>query len=322
VRVIDAYASRPQYWRHLDPVVAALRSAGHQVTVWSPVGVEAPWGVPLTHPARLAPTVLVASETDTQAVSRAVGVIYLEHGAGQTYVDGLEGGQGYAGGPGLDRCRLFLCPSEHVAARWRARYDAPAVAIGCPALDRHHDVEMMGPDVRVYLTAHWRCAIAPETWWALDDFGPALPGLRDDLTASGVQLIGHAHPRDARRIAERWRELGIDYEPDPDQVLRNADLLIADNTSLMYEAAALEIPVLALNARRYRRDVEHGLRFWSHVPGLQCDDPADLIQTVHYALDDIGLARDLRRAAAMHAYAAVDGHASDRAVSAIERVLA
>lgn len=325
MRVIDAYASREQYWRHLAPVVDALRDRGHQVHVWSPVGVFAPWGVPMTGLAQVAGTVLVASEIDARGFSGHRSVVYLEHGVGQTYLDGAERGEGYAGGPGLGHAILFLSPSERVAQLWRARYGVPAVAVGCPALDWHTAERVIADRARrprVYVTAHWRCGVCPETWWALDDFGPSLPHLKIDLARAGIELVGHAHPRDARRIAERWASLGIAFEPNPDTVLNSAALLIADNTSLMYEAAALDIPVVALNAKRYRRDVEHGLRFWSHVPGLQCDDPADLTNTVRYALDDIPLARDLRRQAAAYAYAAVDGAASVRAVSAIEGVLA
>ncbi len=321
--MIDAYASRPHYWRHLAPLVFALRLAGQHVRVWSPVGVEAPWGDPVVPGSVVAACVLVASEADARVFTGTRKVVYLEHGAGQTYVDAAEQGEGYAGGPRLGHCVLFLAPSEHVAERWRAAYpDTLAVAVGCPALDQHRPRETVNQRRRIYITAHWRCGVVPETWWALDDFASGLPILAEYLRKIGVDFIGHAHPKDARRIADRWAKLGIPYEPDPDVVLHSADLLIGDNTSLMYEAAALDIPVLALNATRYRKDVEHGLRFWSHVPGLQCDTPLKLVSAVRAALVDATPARALRHRAAAYAYCSVDGHAATRAVAAIERVIA
>lgn len=349
--IVDVYASQANYWRHLAPVVAELRRRGHEVRGWAHRH-NRPWGPRATR--WDGDVLLVASWLDgTQEGARAHGgVVYLEHGAGQAY-KGVA--HGYAGAERLEHVRLFLAPSEHVAARWAAAYpQAEARAVGCPALDRHlvaaravteqphdaahdhddegdteqRDVDRGGehePSVDasgsplVAVAQHWKCAIAPETMPAVPRFAAQIAAIPE----SGIRLLAHCHPRAARHAEALWTRAGVAWEPDVDAVLnalrvaRNA-LLVADNTSVMYEAAALGVPVLALNAPTYRRDVEHGLRFWSHVPGLQCDEPTEFRAALERAIADPPEAQELRARAAAYAYCAADGRAASRAADAIE----
>lgn len=138
--------------------------------------------------------------------------------------------------------------------------------------------------------------------------------------AQGWKVIGHGHPRDDH-AKKRWESMGVEWVATDDEVFRRASLLIADNTSLMYEFASLGRPVLALNAPWYRRDVEHGLRFWSHVPGMQIDTPErlwDLDLDAYVSSPEVEM---LRERAAVEAYAHVDGHAAQRAASFIVDLL-
>lgn len=325
---IDVYASQVNYWRHLAPVVDELRARGHDVATWSPPKAQS-WGPPLGKRRIRASVAVCASYLDARRLLPQ-RVIYVEHGAGQTYVEGT--GIGYAGADDLEHVVLFVAPGEHVAARWRACYpQVPVETVGCLALDQHlHDFHtpdsgVRNPDDRplVVISQHWRCGVCPETMPAGPDFER---GIRELARLGDIQLLGHAHPRGARLTAQWWREWGVvDFEPDPDVVLSRLvatrGLLVHDNSSLMYEAAALDVPVLALNAPTYRRDVEHGLRFWSHVPGLQCDSVGTFIPAVIAALDDPPEAKALRARAASHVYAHRDGGAAARAADAIERVL-
>lgn len=335
--VIDVYATQPNYWRHLAPIVDALRSRGHDVRSWTGAK-RRPWGQPLKGRHERGVVTLCAAWTDATALAPHP-TVYVEHGAGQTY---LGESRGYAGGRGLDHVVLFIGPGQHVADRWRASYPQAAVeSVGCPALDRHLPVARRSygawcqggasaNDGRadnglrprgalvVAVTSHWRCLRLNETMPALKNF---MRGIATLSRLEDIQLLGHAHPRQHLGGAERWKQLGIEFDPDPDSVLARADLLVADNTSLMYEAAAVDVPVLALNSPLYRREVEHGLRFWSHVPGLQCDDPADLEHAVLTALGDPYPAQLLRQRAAWHVYAHRDGTSAARAADAIERVL-
>ena len=86
----------------------------------------------------------------------------------------------------------------------------------------------------------------------------------------------------------------------------------------MFEAASVGIPVVAMNAPAYRRDVHHGLRFWDAVPGPQVDDTDQLLATIHGVLDDPRTALTFAPPALTAAYVARDGHAATRAASAVQ----
>jgi hypothetical protein len=222
-------------------------------------------------------------------------VIYVEHGAGQTYkMVKPRIAAHYPGGPHPDNVIGYICPNEIVAKSW----DRPAVAVGCPALDGAEP----GVGRHVVITFHWDApAVCPEARSArphyIEDLHCLIPWVND----AGLELLGHAHPRDtvAKGI---WRKLGVPFEPDPDVALHKASLVIADNTSFAYEAANLEIPNVALNAPWYRRDVEHGLRFWEHPPGLMVDDIWGILahDVDHFLWDSEN--RWVREAAAERAY--------------------
>jgi hypothetical protein len=320
--LIDAFASLRHYADHIQPVWSALPREVRG-TFWRPGAV--PRRRDITN------HVLVASFRDAETMGGS-RLLYVEHGAGQSY-DGDPRGQGngsYSGGTGLERARLFLCPSERVAARWRERYDVPAVAVGCPRLDAlqkprgetglaWHKTGEAPLQPAVAVTFHFECGLVPETRSAWRHYDHALPGL---VTDPRWRVVGHGHPRLWPSIQRRWHELGVDHYADPDVVLGQADVLVGDTTSLLYEAAALGIPVVCLNAPFYRRDVEHGLRFWSHPPGLQVDHPRELPEAIARALDDGPALRSMRSAAVAAAYGGlVDGHASERAAAAILEVV-
>lgn len=330
---LSVYCSQRNYWRHLAPVVAELRARGHDVECWSQSG-DAEWGPPLVIPHqlhRIRPLLLVASYADGHRFTNRV-LIYLEHGAGQTYEVGSNRLRlGFAGGGGLEHVWLFLSPSERVADRWRAAYPHALVeTVGSPALDRYHartiasEQDPLAPGDRPSAPARPVVAFTCHWYFGGDDLPEGMPALPRFLDAIGeldreeFELIATAHPRVATRAARWWAALGIPFLLDPDEILDRADLLVADNTSLMYEAAAAGIPVLALNAPEYRRDVEHGLRFWSHVPGLQCDEPEVLEGLIRAALRDEGSGLPALRARAVaYAYDVLDGQAATRAADAI-----
>lgn len=322
MRVIDFYASQPNYWRHLAPIVEEARRRGHDARTWASRGSH-PWGAMVRHSALCGDVLVVASYVDARKRGPGRRVVYVEHGAGQTYRDGRP--ECYAGAAGLGNVVLFLAPAERVAQIWRQSYpQTPVETVGCPALDQHlHPLRPYYARTQakpvVYVSSHWDCGVVPETRPAIFEFERGIQALArlQDL----VELRGHAHPRLSQPMLGLLERNGIGFEVDPDVVLRTADLLIHDNSSLMFEAAACDVPVLALNAAGYRRHVEHGLRFWSHVPGIQCSTVGTFLPSVIAALDDPPEAKALRARAASHAYDLRDGTSAARAVDAIEKVM-
>lgn len=322
--MIDAFASLRHYADHLRSVWDAL-PVEVRGTFWSP-GKAEPWGTQLTANRDTTRLVLVAAARDVDSMAPNP-LVYVEHGAGQTY-EGSDS-PSYAGGRGHDRVRLFLCPNDTVAQAWRAAYPTPAVTVGCPKLDRWHLQQQdeqdddhgtgshggdgtAGPVVAV--TFHWDCGLVPETRSAWRHYDRVLPALAAN---PGWQLLGHGHPRLWPTIRRRWEQLGVDATPDLADVLDRADVLVGDNTSALYEFASLDKPVVVLNAPWYRRHVDHGLRFWSHPPGIQVDTAGQLPAAIRAALADPPVLQQIRRRAVVRAYCATDGHAAERAATAI-----
>lgn len=328
--MIHAYASLSHYADHLAPILDAVPEA-ERGEVWSP-SERKPWGLPIGSMPPLG-TWMVAGYADAVRMAHHGPLIYVEHGAGQTYGgDPRSVGHGaFSGGDGLDHVGLFVCPREEVAARWRARYPhARAVAVGCPKMDAW----MRWPRVRpsrtgepiyrgdhrpvVAVTFHHENAQIPEQQSARTFLRDALPGLRDHVESLGGQLLGHGHPRNWSNIRDLWRRLGVPCTDDLGEVFDLADVLVADNTSAAYEFASLGRPVVWVSPPWYRRDVTHGQRFWRDIEGLpHVQDPSELVPMVDRAIFDPSSDTDARVAMVARTYAFTDGRSSARAAQAI-----
>jgi hypothetical protein len=248
-----------------------------------------------------------------RAVAWGGPVVLCEHGAGQSYQGNHSS---YAGGRGREQVVLFLCPNEAAAERNRHAYPGvPALAIGCPKLDAYHlsPAKPRGAPPVLALSFHWDCLVAPESRWAFPPYRNVLPGL-----ASAYHVLGHGHPRVWPRLEEQYRNMRLEPVADFDEVMRRADLYICDNSSTLFEFASTGRPVVVLNAPYYRREVNHGLRFWEAATvGIQCDDPHLLLQAVKQALADLPEQQAARQAAVSLAYAHTDGRAAERGAEAI-----
>ena len=300
---VHALASDPRFARHVAPVMAAL-----------PPEVR---GAIVSDAADLPPgRVMVADAArDLRAARARWPVVLMEHGV-QTYAGATLSGPEPPGS-----VALYLAPGPHMARAARARLPGvPVVEVGCPALDtlRAALAESPATPSRVVVSFRFSGRIGPpEAWSAAAHYAPALAELGRRLP-----VLGHGHPRGARWNARLWTACGIDYEPDFARALARAAVYVADTSSTLYEAAAMGVPVVALNAPWYRRDVHHGLRWWDAIPGVAVDDPADLEAGIARAVADGPAERAARARAVAEAYhGAVDGRAAERAAAAIVAAL-
>lgn len=307
---ITAAASEPQYlsaiapvWRVLDPALRGefmvpdhlfpdALARGVAPSAWrQPSGIG-----------------LVASERDLRLV--AIPSILMEHGAGQSYSNDHAS---YAGGA-RENVIMFLVPGLGPAKRNRASHPSvPVVEIGNPRLDDLRAIPSTGEDA-IAVAFHWAadagCAESGTAWYAWRD--------HLDLLAERGRVLGHGHPRAFQELSGWYRAHGIEAVESYEEIVARARVLVADNTSIMYDWAALDRPVVALNSPTWNRRSRHGLRFWDAIPGPQVDAPADLLAAFDKA--DDRASRRARAKAARAAYTHLSGGAKV-AAEAIERLI-
>lgn len=289
------FASRSHYRDHLEPIAAAM---GTEV-------IDTPGTGP----------VVVASSIDLWRC-RGRRVIFVEHGAGQTYSNNHPA---YSGGRDRGDVVLFICPSVKVSWRNFTAYPkVQSVAVGCPKMDRWHIDPKPGGDA-IGIAFHWFTGgVAPEARSAFGHYQEALGALQ---AAFPGRVLGTGHPRIVGRLRRSYEAAGIPLVPT-EEVFERCGVLVTDNSSVGWEFASLDRPVVWLNAPWYRRGVEHGLRFWQYADtGLQVDEPRELVEGVTLALDDPEPFRSRRREVIPGVYAFTDGTSAQRAADAIREAM-
>ena len=304
---MDAYASGTHYVDHLAPIWLALDQRRGQFRVGPGRGLLehcARWGIMALRGRPTANPTLVASYADERACQGPVAL--LEHGAGQTYDT-----------PDPDavatrhQVELYLAPNQLVADRMAPVLPhARRLVVGSPRLE--HLAGLERNPRWVALAWHWNQwgpAEARTAWghyqhW-LGDWARQVP-----------DLVGHAHPRMLRSIRGLYLAHGIEVVSWANELLAGARVLVADNTSLLWEACALDIPVVVLDAPWYRIGVHHGLRFWEWADvGPRIRDAERLPEAVAAAPSPEWA--PVRRAAAEAIYGPLEG-SIDRALAALK----
>ena len=259
--MIRFLASEPHYAEHLRPVFDAM-----------PGDVDCEFVATWT--TRQPTLTVVASSKDYEATSGPV--VLFEHGAGFTYNTRHAA---YAGGRGRERVVLFANVNESVhRANRRAYPDTPGAIVGAPKLDALLAAPTPTGET-VAFSWHWDCRVAPETRTAWHEY-------RDHLQPGDATWtpLGHAHPRAWSMVRDTYRRLGWSTAETFREVIDRANVYVCDTSSTIYEFAALDRPVVVLNSKHYRRDVEQGLRFWRDIPGVQVNQPEELAAAIEEAL--------------------------------------
>lgn len=307
--IIDFHASAPHYLDHLEPIYGALhpRNIG---TVRVGLGMEDYARSLGIEPSdrEAGDVVVVASWADARQ-SRARRVVLMEHGIGQTY----EGRRPeYAGGFGRERVALFLAPNERVLrANQEATPGSEHALVGMPLMDQWFTTAPPTTG-QFFATFHWEADFTNEAMSGWRYFRDAIV----EMQQVGPIFTSH-HPR-APEIGQWFRAHGVPVVEDFSGVMRHGSVLAFDNTSAGFMFAATDRPVVVLNPPHYRRDVEHGLRFWEFADvGVQCFDPQELAEAFETALADPFDIADRRREITAELFPVRDGTSATRAVDAI-----
>lgn len=239
--------------------------------------------------------------------------VMLEHGIGQTYID--VDNPHYAGGSGRGKVDLFLLPNERCERVNQAAYpEADHLVIGSPRLDELRDGLGQRELFDVAVSFHWDSDFCPE-------ISSAFRWAQHGVAHLPYAVLGHAHPRLWPQLKPWYHEHDLASTWSFEQVARLSAAYCCDNSSTIYEFAALGKPVVLLNPPQYRRHVNHGLRFWEYADvGVQVNDPDDLAQAVDTALSDpAGVAA--RRAEIVGVLFPHQGVAAQRAAGALVSLL-
>ena len=140
-------------------------------------------------------------------------IVYVEHGAGQSYQldPASEGAKAFHGSEHDERVVGYISPNERVARSW----GRTAVAVGCPIVDPFHAWKPTeNPKPIAVLTFHWspRDPVCPEAGTALAHYELKLATIGRELRRQGFEVRMTGHPRD-NHARQRARHAHIEWEP-------------------------------------------------------------------------------------------------------------
>lgn len=220
--------------------------------------------------------------------NRSRKYILMEHGVGIVYPNNAS----YAGSRGpRGLASLTLAPNQHVYELTKSALPRmKQFIIGTPLLDRWAGkmnwTNTSSPPI-VVISFHWDGRmVAPEAGTAFKYFQHVLPEL---AKSDSFRLVAHAHPRNANEMRPFYEKLGIEFWESFEQVMNEADLLVCDNSSIIYMFLVPGKPVILLNSPAYRKNIDLGIRFWKYADvGEQVDDPEQLFFAIIRALSKPG----------------------------------
>lgn len=244
--------------------------------------------------------------------------VLVSHGAGQTYISKEYEYQSIAL---RKHIVLDIVPNKYMKkVIINSLHGNEVRVVGCPKLDFWHKnfKKPINHKPVIAISFHFDRKLVSETRTAFPHFKSGLVKLANYSREKGWRILGHGHPLIIDELTPYYEELGFEIVRNFNDVMSMADVYICDNSSTLYEFASTDRSVVVLNAPWYRREVEHGLRFWEHADvGVNCDSPEDLIPAIEEALKDSEEQKKLRRKSVQAVYEVTDGTASKKAAKAI-----
>lgn len=251
--MIHWQARFPHYHRHLDPIISLLGQLGHEIAEGD------------------GPNMLVAGLPDAERTRNTRRLILVEHGAGQTYRYGSKTVDPSGNLRPVPDVTLYLAPNRRIADHMAVKLpNAERMVVGSPAVEKLYwrRYGYTGRKDRVVFAVHWPSPIpipeAGSSWpWSMT----ILKGLVEE---HGQRVLAHAHPRVAYRMKRdlvRYR-VDVEFEADWEVCAERARFLVADNSSIIWEAAAVGIPAVLIDPPNWNPDAQHGLRWGSEAASL------------------------------------------------------
>lgn len=280
---VDIYASQPHYLRHIAPVWWELdpdeRGVVHVPTELREIASQLVGVGGERGNVRLG-----AGWSDVQGPPNDQKRVLMEHGIGQSYIGCRR--PNYVNGHGRENIDLVLLPND--ASKQGHTGGREVAIIGSPYLDTLTDdhpghLRIFDAAVSFHFDA---VEVAPEATSGFWHFRSAVAKARDDNTA---KIIGHGHPRMRDKLEPWYTDHHVGSVWDFQAAINLSTTYACDNSSTMFYAAALDVPVIVLNPPAYRTYMRHGLRFWelAHV-GEQVSDPSELVPAIERAVADPG----------------------------------
>lgn len=316
---VDALARYPHYFDHIQPIWEELERRGLARLFYVSPSTKRP-GTPTRGLPRSDDWLIVAGYPDLQRTRRPT--IFVEHGIGENY--NLDDPH-YSGGRNRERVELFLCPNQRVADA-NAKLPGRSVVVGSPRLEwlsqhipgdrRLSSGGSTDSRLRVAVSFHWNCRVHPQAGSAFEFYKPFL---RQWATDPRIELVGHAHPR-LTHAEKVYAAAGIPFVPRFDDVVAWADVYAVDNSSTLFEAAALGLDVVVLDSPHYTAE-ETGFRFWKYADiGPRISPGDDFVEATLSANYNRVSYDDLRHQMVAEVFGTVEG-STTRAADAIEATI-
>jgi hypothetical protein len=196
----------------------------------------------------------------------------------------------------------------------------PAYPIGVPKLDKYHkniySYNKKIDKTNIVISFHWDCKIVPETRSCFRFYRSVIKSMKEDFN---IKI--HGHPRNMKKYKAFADYIEVEYLETFDEVIEQGWIYCCDNSSTIFEWISLDRPVVLLNSHFYRRNVEHGMRFWEFSDiGPNVDVPKTLPDILTKSLTSNQNYQQRRKDVKNQVYFKPDGQGAKRAALALEDI--